>query len=137
VFRSSLLHLPLVPWTSFLSWVVYLITIELSLPSCTLRQPILMHILTMLPTFCILSLLVSTTMSTTQTHQEVIHAYLLMMLTRNLFTPHHSLEEACQQFNVDAKIILALAETRLPQWSRSSCPKGWKHASFLEICTRP
>jgi len=57
-----------------------------------------------------------------------------MMLTRNLFTPHHSLEEACQQFNVDAKIILALAETRYLNGQDHHVPKAgnmhlsWKYA---------
>jgi hypothetical protein len=51
-------------------------------------------------------------METPETRQEIIHAYLVLMLSWNIFTPYETLEEACQQFNVDMNVILALHETR-------------------------
>ena len=50
-------------------------------------------------------------METPETQQEIIYAYLILMLSQNIFTPYGTLEEACQQFNVDMNVILALHET--------------------------
>jgi hypothetical protein len=44
--------------------------------------------------------------------QETIHAYLLLMISRTLFTPFRDLEEACHQFGVDINTIIAIEETR-------------------------
>jgi hypothetical protein len=45
--------------------------------------------------------------------QELINAYLLLMITHTLFTPFHDLqvEEACQQFDIDVNTIIAIEQT--------------------------
>jgi hypothetical protein len=73
-------------------------------------------------------------MGTLETRQEIIHAYLILMLSRNIFTPYETLEEACQQFNVDVNVILALHETRYLNGREHRVPKSgqlhlaWEYA---------
>ena len=73
-------------------------------------------------------------MATPETRQEIIHAYLILMLSRNIFTPYETLEEACQQFNVDMNVILALHETRYLNGREHRVPKSgqlhlaWEYA---------
>jgi len=50
-------------------------------------------------------------MATVHTHKDVLYAYLVLMLAQNIFTPYESLEEACQQFNVDLNMVIALYAT--------------------------
>ena len=45
-------------------------------------------------------------------HKEAINAYQLLMISRTLFTPFHSLEEACHQFGIDINTIIAIEQTR-------------------------
>jgi hypothetical protein len=74
-------------------------------------------------------------MATPQTRQEVINTYLVLMLSRNLFTPYQSLEEACHHFDVDVKVITALYETRYLNRRDHRVPKAgqvhlaWEYAS--------
>lgn len=44
--------------------------------------------------------------------RELINAYLLLMVTRTLFTPFRDLEEACQQFGIDVNTIIMIEQTR-------------------------
>lgn len=72
--------------------------------------------------------------TTSGTREEVIHAYLLSMAMRNIFTPYQTLEEACQQFNVDINIIQTLHETRYLNGRDHRVPKAgnvhlaWEYA---------
>jgi len=50
-------------------------------------------------------------MALSEARQGAINAYLLMMLTRGLFGQYGTLQEACQQFNIDVNALLALHET--------------------------
>ena len=45
-------------------------------------------------------------------HRDAINAYLLLMISRTLFTPFRDLEEACHQFGVDINTIIAIEQTR-------------------------
>ena len=47
-----------------------------------------------------------------EARQDIINAYLLMMLSRGLFNQFRTFEEVCQLFNVDIHALLALHETR-------------------------
>jgi hypothetical protein len=44
--------------------------------------------------------------------KDAIRAYMLLMITRSIFTPFSSLEEACQQFDLDIATILSIEQTR-------------------------
>ena len=71
-------------------------------------------------------------MALSEARQEAISAYLLMM-SRDLFGPHGTFQEACQQFNVDVNLLLALHETRYLNRRDNHVPKAgnmhltWEH----------
>ena len=44
-------------------------------------------------------------------HKEAISVYQLLMISCTLFTPFHSLEEACHQFGIDINTIIAIEQT--------------------------
>ncbi|GLB45647.1 hypothetical protein LshimejAT787_2500390 [Lyophyllum shimeji] len=56
-------------------------------------------------------------------HKKTLQAYVLLMATRSIFMPFESLEEACQQFDLDLATILAVEETRYLN-RRSPVPKA-------------
>ena len=68
---------------------------------------------------------------------ELINAYLLLMITRTLFTPFHDLEEACQQFGIDANTITMIEQTQYLN-GRHPIPKAgnlhlaWQYAQNLD-----
>ncbi len=72
-------------------------------------------------------------MALSEARQEAISAYLLMMLSRDLFGPYGTFQEACQQFNVDVNLLLALHETRYLNGRDNHVPKAgnmhlaWEH----------
>ena len=72
-------------------------------------------------------------MALSEARQEAISAYLLMMLSRNLFGPYGTFQEACQQFNVDVNLLLALHESCYLNIRDNHVPKAgnmhlvWQH----------
>ena len=44
-------------------------------------------------------------MALSEARQKAISAYLLMMLSRDLFGPYGTFQEVCQQFNVDVNLL--------------------------------
>ncbi|KAF8241129.1 hypothetical protein L208DRAFT_1352184 [Tricholoma matsutake] len=57
-------------------------------------------------------------------HKEVLTAYLMFMVMRNIFTPFRNLEEACRQFDLDVQAIVTLLETRYLNGDRHPVPKA-------------
>jgi hypothetical protein len=51
------------------------------------------------------------TMPPISVHTDAIMAYMLLMIMRSIFTPFSSLEEACQQFDLDIATILSIEQT--------------------------
>lgn len=72
-----------------------------------------------------------------ETRQDILHSYLVLMATRSIFTPYESLEDACQQLDVDMKIILALQETRYLQGRDHRVPKAGNMHLAWEFAQNP
>jgi hypothetical protein len=63
-------------------------------------------------------------MALSEARQGAINAYLLVMLTRGLFDQYRTLQEACQQFNIDVNALFALHETRYLEGRDQHIPKA-------------
>jgi hypothetical protein len=71
-------------------------------------------------------------MALSEARQGAINAYLLMMLTRGLFGQYGTLQEACQQFNIDVNVLFALHETRYLNGRDQRLPKaGNMHLAWV------
>ena len=71
-------------------------------------------------------------MALSEARQGAINAYLLMMLTRGLFRQYGTLQEICQQFNIDVNALLALHETRYLNGQDQCVPKaGNMHLAWV------
>ena len=76
-------------------------------------------------------------MATPETQEQVIHAYLLLMMSQNIFTPYENIEEACQQFNVDLNTLLALYTTRYLNGRDHQVPKSGQMHLAWECASNP
>lgn len=71
-------------------------------------------------------------MALSEVRQGAINAYLLMMLTRGLFGQYGTVQEVCQQFNIDVNALFTLHETRyLNGWDLHVPKIGNMHLAWV------